>query len=137
MAAVEGFMGVAAISAAVATGGDVAVGVGAAAVMGGEGVGTEVVRIGMVVLPIGGGITHTLMGVMAAKRLLGVGDADIAAAGGRAADQNGRNELRSSGVVGWSPRLLLSDTADRPGTPWVIRGSRLLFHTLWRHERAS
>lgn len=33
--------------------------------------------------------------------------------------------------------LIDSDTADRPATLWVIRGSRLLFHTLGRHKRPS
>jgi hypothetical protein len=33
--------------------------------------------------------------------------------------------------------LIDSETADRPATPWVIRGSRPLFHTLGRHERPS
>ena len=82
MAAAEGFMGVAAISVAVAMGGEVADTAGTAVIGGAAGTGdrigmvaddtgTGVVRIGMVVLPIGG-IIHTLMGLLAGKRVLGV-----------------------------------------------------------------
>jgi hypothetical protein len=79
MAAAEGFMGVVAISAAVVLGGVVAVTAGVAVVMGGMALGIEVARtaapMGMVaactgtevVLPIGGGITHTLIGVTVGK----------------------------------------------------------------------
>ena len=65
MAAAEGFMGVVAISAAVAVMGGMAVGIEMAG-MGAA--GTEAVRIGMVVvLPIGGGIIHTLTGLTVGK----------------------------------------------------------------------
>jgi len=64
MAAAEGFMGVVAISAAVAVMGGMAVGI---EVAGMGAAGTEAVRIGMVVLPIGGGIIHTPTGLTVGK----------------------------------------------------------------------
>ena len=57
-------MGVVAISAAVAVMGGMAVGI---EVAGMGAAGTEAIRIGMVVLPIGGGIIHTLTGLTVGK----------------------------------------------------------------------
>ena len=74
----EGFTEAVVISAGVAAG-MVMVTAGAAVVMGGmevgievvgtgaAGTGMEVIRIGMVALPIGGGVTDTLMGITVGK----------------------------------------------------------------------